>query len=374
MVETTENQAYLTRQLITYLGNKRALLDFIGRGVREVQSRLGRERLTFADVFSGSGVVSRFFKQWADHILANDLELYCSVISRCYLASPDRTRLSEVHRALLRDMAAHPVTDGFIRRLYAPRDAGNIQKGERVFYTPENAVFLDTCRTAIGRLPADLQPYFLAPLLSEASVKCNTSGVFKGFYKDPRTGRGAWGGRAANALSRILAPIELPFPVFSNYTCPFTVTRLDALRLAGQMEPVDVAYLDPPYNQHPYGSNYFMLNLLCTYREPPADRISPVSGIPRDWNRSDYNSPAKAQAALGELCARLPAHFLLISFNSEGFISPQEMRRLLGELGSVTVFDTAYNTFRGARNLRSRSIHLSEYLYLVDKRTAPKAL
>ena len=196
-METTENEAYLTRQLITYLGNKRALLDFIGRGVREVQSRLGRERLTFADVFSGSGVVSRFFKQWADHILANDLELYCSVISRCYLASPDRTRLSEVHRALLRDMAAHPVTDGFIRRLYAPRDAGNIQKGERVFYTPENAVFLDTCRTAIGRLPADLQPYFLAPLLSEASVKCNTSGVFKGFYKDPRTGRGAWGGRAA---------------------------------------------------------------------------------------------------------------------------------------------------------------------------------
>ena len=72
-METTENEAYLTRQLITYLGNKRALLDFIGRGVREVQSRLGRERLTFADVFSGSGVVSRFFKQWADHILANDL-------------------------------------------------------------------------------------------------------------------------------------------------------------------------------------------------------------------------------------------------------------------------------------------------------------
>ena len=32
--------------------------------------------------------------------------------------------------------------------------------------------------------------------------------------------------------------------------------------LVKEIEPVDLAYFDPPYNQHPYGSNYFMLNII----------------------------------------------------------------------------------------------------------------
>ena len=363
-----ENQDFLTKQLITYLGNKRALLSFIGRGIDEIRTRTGKEKLHMADLFSGSGVVSRYFKQHAASLLANDLEGYCRTMSLCYLSNPDEALLRKVHADLLRDIEEHPVEDGFIRRLYAPKDERNIEKGERVFYTSRNAAFIDTARAAIGRLPADLQPYFLAPLLSEASVKCNTSGVFKGFYKDRTTGIGAYGGSAANALSRILAPIEVPFPIFSNYRVPFTVTSMDANVLAGQMEKVDVAYIDPPYNQHPYGSNYFMLNLINDYKEPIAEKISTVSGIPDDWHRSAYNKNTKAAEALLDLCRKTPADFLLISFNSEGFISREEMQRLLGDIGKVTVFDTTYNTFRGSRNLRERPIHLSELLYLVDKR------
>ena len=363
-----ENQDFLTKQLITYLGNKRALLSFIGRGVDEVCRRTGKEKLRTADLFSGSGVVSRYLKQYAASLLANDLEGYCRTVSLCYLANPDEGMLRAAHADLLLDIDAHPVEDGFIRRLYAPADEREIRKGERVFYTPRNAAYIDTARMAIGRLPEDLQPYFLAPLLSEASIKCNTSGVFKGFYKDRATGVGAFGGSAANALSRILAPIELPFPVFSNFTVPFEVTSMDANALAGQMEPVDQAYIDPPYNQHPYGSNYFMLNLINDYESPDPSAISAVSGIPDTWNRSDYNKSAKAADTLLDLCAKTPADFLLISFNSEGFIGREEMQRLLGEIGRVTVFDTPYNTFRGSRNLRERPIHLHELLYLVDKR------
>lgn len=367
-MRTMENQDFLTKQLITYLGNKRALLSFIGRGIDEIRTRTGKEKLHMADLFSGSGVVSRYFKQHAASLLTNDLEGYCRTISLCYLSNPDEGMLREVHANLLRDIEAHPIDDGFIRRLYAPKDERNIEKGERVFYTPRNAAFIDTARAAIGRLPADLQPYFLAPLLSEASVKCNTSGVFKGFYKDRTTGIGAYGGSAANALSRILAPIEVPFPIFSHYEVPFTVTSTDANVLAGQMDKVDVAYIDPPYNQHPYGSNYFMLNLINDYKEPITEKISTVSGIPDDWHRSAYNKNTKAAEALLDLCRKTPADFLLISFNSEGFIGREEMQHLLSDIGKVTVFDTTYNTFRGSRNLRERPIHLSELLYLVDKR------
>ena len=128
----------------------------------------------------------------------------------------------------------------------------------------------------------------------------------------------------------------------------------------------DVAYLDPPYNQHPYGSNYFMLNLIAAGERPAS--VSAVSGIPRDWNRSAYNRRSEAARALGELAERVRAKFLVVSFNSEGFIPRDEMEALLSRVGKVESVETRYNAFRGSRNLRSRALHLSEYVFIVEKR------
>jgi adenine-specific DNA-methyltransferase len=129
------------------------------------------------------------------------------------------------------------------------------------------------------------------------------------------------------------------------------------------MAPVDVAYFDPPYNQHPYGSNYFMLNLLCNYREPA--RVSRVSGIPTDWRRSAYNRPREAEDALSALITGVPASYILLSYNNEGFIKPARMQAILSQRGEVMNMERKYNTFRGSRNLNGRSIHVREQLYLV---------
>jgi adenine-specific DNA-methyltransferase len=181
-----------------------------------------------------------------------------------------------------------------------------------------------------------------------------------------RTGRGQYGGNNRDALTRILGDIELPFPLWSRFDCEVEVYREDANTLAGHIGPLDLAYLDPPYNQHPYGSNYFMLNLIADYRRP--EKTSRVSGIPPDWNRSDYNNPGRALASFRDLAEKLAAKFLLISFNSEGFIGLSEMKSLLEKIGRVEVLETKYNAFRGSRNLSGRSIHVKEYLYLVEKK------
>ena len=65
-----ENPRYLTEQLITYIGNKRTLLPMIGSGVKAVCKRLGKTRLSIFDAFAGSGVVSRYFKQYSTHSTA----------------------------------------------------------------------------------------------------------------------------------------------------------------------------------------------------------------------------------------------------------------------------------------------------------------
>ncbi|MCK9170745.1 MAG: DNA adenine methylase [Treponema sp.] len=380
-----ENPDYLHEQLITYIGNKRALLPFIGEGVQYVMERIGRRQLDCFDVFSGSGIVSRYLKQYARTLTANDMELYSEIINRCYLSNKSEINVDALHEKYTALTAAvaqeldHAGRRGFISGYYAPDDENNVQKGERCFYTPHNARYIDTVRQLITELIQPcLQPYFIAPLLAEVSVHANTGGVFKGFYKDSKTGRGKFGGNGANALSRIRGTIVLPFPVFSSFSRPFRIFRSDANELAcddrlyaglpGGM--FDLAYIDPPYNQHPYGSNYFMLNLIASYKQPAAAEMSRVSGIPCGWNRSQYNRKKHAAETFSALIHSLRARYLLVSFNSEGFITRDEMVDILSSLGSVKVFESPYNAFRASRNLRKRAVHVSEYLYVVEKKVS----
>ena len=387
-----ENPDFLQSQLITYIGNKRALLDFIGRGVGEVQRRLGKSHICCLDVFAGSGIVSRYLKQFSSAVTVNDLEEYSGIINRCYLTNKsqiDIDQLQRLHATLIkkidRRMSALEKSAsgfkgaGFISELYAPADEDNIEKGERCFYTPYNAAYLDTARQLIEKeVPAELRDFFIAPLLSEASIHANTAGIFKGFYKNSKTGTGQFGGNGRNALSRIRGKISLPFPLFSNYDCKSRVFRSDANALI--LDPAlydkaftrdgvyDLAYFDPPYNQHPYGSNYFMLNLIAEYRRPDTEKISRVSGIPRDWNRSDYNKKRRVAEVFVELVRNVRARYVLISFNSEGFIAKDDMIELLSSCGKVDVLESDYNAFRGSRNLSGREIHVKEFLFLVEKK------
>ena len=361
-----EDPRYLQEQIITYLGNKRSLLDFIGQAVAQVRGKLGGRKLRCFDAFSGSGIVSRYLKQHSALLYTNDLEDYARVLSTCYLADKEEVkaaRLPELHKELLQRIH-ETAAPGLLAEHYAPQDDTHIRPGERVFYTRANAIYLDTARRCIGALPPELQPFFLAPLLCEASVHTNTAGIFKGFYKDSH-GVGKFGGSGANALHRIMAPINLPLPIFSRFDCEHHVLQDDATAAAATLPEIDLAYLDPPYNQHPYGSNYFMLNLLLHYKQP--ERPSRVSGIPADWNRSPYNKRAQVQHALDGLLTTLPARFILISYNSEGFIPPAAMQQLLTRHGKVQLMETDYATFRGCRNLRTRALSVKEYLFLLEK-------
>lgn len=362
-----ESEEYLSRQIITYIGNKRGLLSLIGKGIDVARNALGKEKIIFLDLFSGSGIVSRYAKQFSSLILANDLETYSHILNRCYLSNAGEVAHEELLRAFraVKGCLQSGLRAGFITELYAPKDENHIQAGERVFYTRRNAMYIDTARQMIALLPTGIQHLLLAPLLAEASVHANTSGVFKGFYKNKR-GVGQYGGDAENALSRIKRPIKLELPVFSSFTCGYEVYQEDANRLVRNLPEVDVAYLDPPYNQHPYGSNYFMLNLIANYQRP--GKISPVSGIPTGWLRSDYNKRPRAETALFDAVDYCKSRFVLISYNSEGFVARKSFLNELERRGKVSVFDARYNTFRGCRNLRERDITVTESLYLVDRK------
>lgn len=365
--EMEESKEYLSTQILTYLGNKRSLLHFLGEGVEKVRKLLGGRRISFFDAFSGSGIVSRFMKKHAYCITANDLERYSEIVNLCYLTnrtSIDWNDFDSVFNAYVR-YAKDNIRPGVITQLYAPKDDNDIKPGERVFYTRENAIILDSARNAIDKIvPPKYFNLILAPLLAEASIHPNTSGVFKGFYKN-RDGVGAFGGEGKNALSRICGRVKLEKPVLSNFECESKVIRGDVNEVVKTIGDVDLAYFDPPYNQHPYGSNYFMLNLLAENKDP--GEMSRVSGIPKDWNHSKYNKKREAEQTFFSLLKTTPAKFMMVSYNSEGFIKKDSFVSFLESIGKVTQLETEYNTFRGSRNLRNRPLTVTEYLFLVEQ-------
>ncbi len=363
----TESDKYLKEQIITYLGNKRGLLGEINNCIVDVKKKLDKEKLVSLDLFSGSGVVSRLLKQHSSLVIANDLEKYSEIVNECYLSNRSEIKHNEYkeYKHFIEEYIDNNKFLGIISNNYAPKNDEKIKKGERVFYTSENARRIDTYRKGIQEIPNEMQKFFLAPLLYESSVHVNTSGVFKGFYKDSVTGIGKYGGNGGNALKRILGRIQIKEPVWSYYDCEYRVMREDANSVVNLLGEVDVAYLDPPYNQHPYGSNYFMLNVIANNKID--GRLSRVSGIPDNWNRSVYNKSNLAINAFDELLGNVKSKYIIISYNSEGFIPIEKMKEIVNKYGKATYKAIKYNTFRGCRNLNGRSTYVHEFLITLRK-------
>lgn len=365
------SSSYFSEQLITYIGNKRALLQFINSGIELVKNKLGKKKISCFDGFVGSGATARLLKQHSSFLVVNDLEKYCEVVNRCFLANQsevDHDYIATNIKWLNAHKMAYAGSVGFIEANYAPKDDDGIKSGERVFYTNKNAKIIDGLVSLINeRFSEEERHFFLAPLIVKASIHTNTSGVFKGFHKKDDIGH--FGGTGENALSRIKREITLDVPFFGHQECDVIVRREDINALVKEptFPEFDLAYFDPPYNQHPYGSNYFMLNIIAG-DETAKDIQEGVSGISRRWNRSAYNKRVQAEEAMESLIANTPAKYILISYNDEGIISIDTFRKILSKFGLVNLLQTDYNTYRGSRNLRDRSIKVKELLWLLEKR------
>jgi len=360
---------YFNSQLITYIGNKRRLLPFLNEGFQYVIERLGRDNLAILDGFSGSGAAARVLKCYAKKLYVNDLENYCFTINKCFLANRSDVDIDKVEGYInwLNEHKLSRTKPGFIELNYAPKDDDRIRQGERVFYTNRNAKIIDNIRRLIdAKVPDKYKAFCLAPLLVAASVHTNTSGVFKGFHK--KRGVGHFGGSGENALSRIKKEISLEVPILSDHECDIHVHQEDINKLvkSSKLPDFDLVYYDPPYNQHPYGSNYFMLNLINDYKK--FDIQEGVSGISKDWNKSAYNKRKEALDALDDLLGHTESKYILISYNNEGLIPIDRLGPMLKHHGKLRLMVKDYNTYRGSRNLRNRNIKVKEHLWVLEKK------
>ena len=384
---------FLAKQIIAYIGNKRRLLSLIHKALVSCCGGSARGQ-RFLDLFAGSGVVSRLAKAMDFRVFANDWEDYARILNRAYLEIhesdlPGMFRqyggLSRLIEALNRLPDPDP-EEQYIARHYSPSSfetEGNDFQRERLFYTRENGLILDRLRNRLELLyPEDAcagspeksreKTLLLGILLYKAATHTNTSGVFKACHK-------GFGGHGREALKRILARIELEMPVLINSTFRPEIFQEDAgdfvrnLRISKNR--VNIAYLDPPYNQHQYGSNYHLLNTLSRWDKPAINNrlneagvLEEKAAIRKDWTdtRSDYCYRDKAGGAFENLLAGLEADYILLSYSTEGILPFEEILAMCSRKGSVRLETGAYTKYPGGKQSSTRSNRNIEMVIIVN--------
>lgn len=369
---------FVFHQLIPYIGNKRKLLDLITQALGHTE-RNGRP--VFLDLFAGSGVVARLAKTLGYRVIANDWEPYSKVINDCYIGSnsaPQFARLGGYEKAIdfLNDL--EPQADWVTDHLCPRDDVDYDVDVDRMFYMRKNGMRIDAIRAQILEwrsreiIDEKEENCLLAPLLYQACYRSNTSGVFKGFHR-------GWGGQTKTALYRIAGDLTLAPAVFSDNGVANDVYCDDAQNVAEALrdEEFNVVYLDPPYNQHPYGSNYHVLNSIALWDKPELSRsITPgtKSAIRLDWRterRSAYNYAAAAARAYERLIRTLNARFILTSYSTDGTIPLEEMLAANVERGRVRISMKGYKRYRVSSQRFSKKPMNVEFVIVLDTHRKP---
>lgn len=369
---------YVYHQLVPYLGNKRRLLNFLYQALAMsgvLPSQTGQPGV-FLDLFAGSGVVARMARQLGYQVMANDWEPYSFALNHALLTCREPPRFAALggYAAALEQLNALDPMPGWISRHFCPREDDHYEPArDRLFFCRDNGGRLDAMRAQIetwqhdGRIAAVEMSALLAPLLYAASAASNTSGVFKAFHR-------GWGGQTGTALERIFRPIALQPSRFWDSLQPAEVWCVDAQLLVQRLSgrPLAVAYLDPPYNQHAYASNYHVLNALTQWQErpvPPPSAPRAKSGIDPSWRQeraSAYNSARRAATAYTQIVGSLDARLLLTSYSLDGNIPVEALLAANLARGRVRLMVQDMPRYRVSRQRPTAQPLTREFLVLTD--------
>lgn len=309
--------------MIKYLGSKRLLVGVLG----DIATAIGAR--TTLDLFTGTTRVAQELKRRGLEVTAADVASYSAVFGECFIATDaDRVDLGELD-GILAELDALPGVRGYVTETFCEQAR---------YFQPHNGRRIDAIRDALedryGAHP--LRPVLLTALLLAADRVDSTTGLQMAFLKD-------WSPRSYDEL-RLRRPDLLPGPGTS-------VTG-DALELASGLPRADLAYLDPPYNQHRYFTNYHVWETLVRWDAPEHYGIACKRVDAREQEtKSVFNVKRQMPAALRRLLESVNAEVVVVSYNDESWVTPEQMTGWLRDAGHEAVGALAFASRRyvGAR-------------------------
>jgi adenine-specific DNA-methyltransferase len=291
--------------VIKYLGSKRRLVPVLSEICRAAGAR------TALDLFTGTTRVAQAFKGQGVHVTAVDSARYAHVFARTYVEADAASTDVDALEATLARLDALPGVDGYVTETFS-RQAR--------FFQPHNAARIDAVREAIESEHAGsaLYPLLLTSLIEAADRVDSTTGVQMAYVK-------RWAPRSSNRL-------ELRTPQLLEG--PGRAVKGDATELAPNLGHFDLAYLDPPYNQHRYFTNYHVWETLVAWDAPEAYGVARKRIDARDpATRSVFNSKRTMPGALASVVASVDCDLLVLSYNDEAWLGLDELEAMCAQPG-----------------------------------------
>ncbi|HET8770701.1 MAG TPA: DNA adenine methylase [Gemmatimonadaceae bacterium] len=310
--------------MIKYLGSKRRLVARIVALVRAIPR--DRDRLRVLDLFTGTTRVAQGLKAAGFDVTANDIATYSEVLATAYIAVDGDAAGMAALQPVLDHLNALPGRRAFFTRTFC-EDAR--------YFQPKNGMRIDAIRAEIDEVARDgaERAVLLTALLEAADRVDSTTGLQMAYLKQ-------WAPRSHRDL-RLRAPALLPGDG--------RAVREDALAFVERAERFDVAYLDPPYNQHSYFSNYHVWETLVRDDAPDVYGVAMKRADCRT-EKSVFNRRGQAWDAMRACVLAVRARHVLLSFSNEGFFTGEAIRALLLErFAEVAVVPVPSRRYVGAQ-------------------------
>ena len=334
---------------LNYIGSKKTLYSTIYNICNENINDLKNK--DFADLFSGTGIMSYNNLDNFNSITSNDLEYYSYIILngliKCNYSEKLKQIIVELNNINYDDIDE---TNGLIYKYYSLHN-----NCERMFFTNTNAKKCDKCIQYIRQLRdnnliiTNEYNFLLASIITSLDKVANTSSVYGAYLKAFK----------ASALKELeIKPLHIKTNINENVN---RVYNKDINELIKEKE-FDIVYLDPPYNQRQYSANYSPLNYIAIYNEEI--ELKGKAGLIDGYNKSEYCSKIKVKESFKNLFNNIKCNHIFLSYNNEGLLNIEQLKEILLEKGDTKLYKIKYKKFKAQQSVNEANVY--EYLFYIN--------
>ena len=332
---------------MNYIGSKLSLKSFIKDTILGI-SKINSENKVFADLFAGTGVIGSEFKKMGYKVIANDIQHYSYILNKHFIENN-----SPMNIGLIEHLNSLEGKEGFIYNNYCMGSGS-----ERNYFSDFNGKKCDAIRQELEKLYKNKEidehqyNYFLASLINSIDKHANTASVYGAFLKSLK--------------KSAVKDFELELLPIIDGNKDGKVYNEDINILIKEIKG-DILYLDPPYNARQYSANYHLLETISKYDNPI---IKGKTGL-RDYSnqKSKFCSKSQVNQVFEELISDADFKYIFLSYNDEGLMSLETIKKIMEKYGKYQCFTTDYKRFRADKeeNRNHKKSSTVEYLHCLIK-------
>lgn len=333
---------------MNYIGSKYSLISFIQDTISQVTNYQNNSGLTFCDLFAGTGIVGTTYRKNGWKVISNDIQYYSYILNKHYIENSPPIDIS-----LIEELNGLEGIDGFIYNNYCQGSGSG-----RNYFTDYNGRKCDAIRVQLEKLYNTKQIseseyiFYLASLINSIDKYANTASVYSAFLKHIKK---------SAERKFILEPLQIVDGIKGM------VYNKDANELCREIKG-DVLYLDPPYNNRQYYSNYHILETIARYDNP---ELYGTTGLRKNDNlKSKFCSKRTVEETFEDLIKNANFKYIFLSYNNEGLMDLDTIKRIMSKYGEYGFYTQQYKRFKADKE-ENRNILTSstlEYLHFLIKK------